>query len=29
MARGLMFAGNPETVYRQIMDFYARDGRAS
>src|SRR5581483_1941982 len=22
VARGVMFAGNPDTVYRQIMDFY-------
>ena len=27
IARGLMFAGNPDTVYRQIMDFQAKAGR--
>jgi alkanesulfonate monooxygenase SsuD/methylene tetrahydromethanopterin reductase-like flavin-dependent oxidoreductase (luciferase family) len=27
IARGLMFAGNPDTVYRQIMDFQAQAGR--
>jgi alkanesulfonate monooxygenase SsuD/methylene tetrahydromethanopterin reductase-like flavin-dependent oxidoreductase (luciferase family) len=27
IARGLMFAGNPDTVYRQIMEFQAKAGR--
>jgi alkanesulfonate monooxygenase SsuD/methylene tetrahydromethanopterin reductase-like flavin-dependent oxidoreductase (luciferase family) len=27
IARGLMFAGNPDTVYRQIMDFQDKAGR--
>lgn len=27
IARGLMFAGNPDTVYRQIMDFQEKAGR--
>jgi alkanesulfonate monooxygenase SsuD/methylene tetrahydromethanopterin reductase-like flavin-dependent oxidoreductase (luciferase family) len=27
IARGLMFAGSPDTVYRQIMDFQAKVGR--
>jgi len=26
MARGLLFAGNPDTVYQQIMDFYDKVG---
>jgi len=26
IAQGLMFAGNPDTVYRQIMDFYEQVG---
>jgi alkanesulfonate monooxygenase SsuD/methylene tetrahydromethanopterin reductase-like flavin-dependent oxidoreductase (luciferase family) len=26
MAQGILFAGNPDTVYRQIMDFYAKVG---
>ena len=26
MARGLLFAGSPDTVYQQIMDFYDRVG---
>jgi alkanesulfonate monooxygenase SsuD/methylene tetrahydromethanopterin reductase-like flavin-dependent oxidoreductase (luciferase family) len=26
MARGLLFAGSPDTVYQQIMDFHARVG---
>jgi len=26
IAQGLMFAGNPDTVYRQIMDFYEKVG---
>jgi alkanesulfonate monooxygenase SsuD/methylene tetrahydromethanopterin reductase-like flavin-dependent oxidoreductase (luciferase family) len=26
MQRGLLFAGNPDTVYQQIMDFYAKVG---
>jgi alkanesulfonate monooxygenase SsuD/methylene tetrahydromethanopterin reductase-like flavin-dependent oxidoreductase (luciferase family) len=26
MARGILFAGSPDTVYRQIMDFYDRVG---
>ena len=26
-ARGLLFAGNPDTVYRQIMEFQAKVGR--
>ena len=26
MAQGLMFAGNPDTVYRQIMDFSSQVG---
>jgi alkanesulfonate monooxygenase SsuD/methylene tetrahydromethanopterin reductase-like flavin-dependent oxidoreductase (luciferase family) len=26
IAQGLMFAGNPDTVYRQIMDFHAQVG---
>jgi len=25
-ARGILFAGSPDTVYRQIMDFYAKVG---
>src|SRR5258708_39390296 len=24
--RGVMFAGNPDTVYRQVMDFYDKVG---
>jgi alkanesulfonate monooxygenase SsuD/methylene tetrahydromethanopterin reductase-like flavin-dependent oxidoreductase (luciferase family) len=27
IARGLMFAGNPDTVYRQIMEFQEKAGR--
>jgi alkanesulfonate monooxygenase SsuD/methylene tetrahydromethanopterin reductase-like flavin-dependent oxidoreductase (luciferase family) len=27
IARGLMFAGNPDTVYRQIMEFQEKTGR--
>jgi alkanesulfonate monooxygenase SsuD/methylene tetrahydromethanopterin reductase-like flavin-dependent oxidoreductase (luciferase family) len=26
MERGLLFAGSPDTVYQQIMDFYDRVG---
>jgi alkanesulfonate monooxygenase SsuD/methylene tetrahydromethanopterin reductase-like flavin-dependent oxidoreductase (luciferase family) len=26
MARGILFAGNPDTVYQQLMDFYDRVG---
>src|SRR5262249_20090788 len=26
MARGLLFAGSPDTVYQQIMDFYDKVG---
>jgi len=26
MARGILFVGNPDTVYRQIMDFYDQVG---
>ena len=26
MARGILFAGSPDTVYRQIMDFYRKVG---
>ena len=26
MARTLLFAGSPDTVYQQIMDFYAKVG---
>ena len=26
MARGLLFAGSPGTVYQQIMDFYDKVG---
>jgi alkanesulfonate monooxygenase SsuD/methylene tetrahydromethanopterin reductase-like flavin-dependent oxidoreductase (luciferase family) len=26
MARGLLFAGSPDTVYEQIRDFYAKVG---
>ena len=26
MARGLLFAGNPDTVYQQIMEFYNKVG---
>ena len=26
MARGLLFAGSPDTVHQQIMDFYDRIG---
>ncbi len=26
MARGILFAGSPETIYQQIMDFYNRVG---
>jgi alkanesulfonate monooxygenase SsuD/methylene tetrahydromethanopterin reductase-like flavin-dependent oxidoreductase (luciferase family) len=26
MAQGILFAGNPDTVYRQIMDFYDKVG---
>jgi alkanesulfonate monooxygenase SsuD/methylene tetrahydromethanopterin reductase-like flavin-dependent oxidoreductase (luciferase family) len=26
MQRGLLFAGNPDTVYQQIMDFYEKVG---
>jgi alkanesulfonate monooxygenase SsuD/methylene tetrahydromethanopterin reductase-like flavin-dependent oxidoreductase (luciferase family) len=26
MARGILFAGSPDTVYRQIMDFYDKVG---
>ena len=26
MARKILFAGSPDTVYQQIMDFYARVG---
>jgi len=26
MARGILFAGNPDTVYKQVMDFYERVG---
>jgi hypothetical protein len=26
MAGGRMYAGNPDTVYRQIMDFYDKVG---
>jgi alkanesulfonate monooxygenase SsuD/methylene tetrahydromethanopterin reductase-like flavin-dependent oxidoreductase (luciferase family) len=26
MARGILFAGNPDTVYKQIMDFYETVG---
>jgi alkanesulfonate monooxygenase SsuD/methylene tetrahydromethanopterin reductase-like flavin-dependent oxidoreductase (luciferase family) len=26
VGRGVMFAGNPDTVYRQIMDFYDKVG---
>jgi hypothetical protein len=25
-AQGILFAGNPDTVYRQIMEFYAQVG---
>jgi alkanesulfonate monooxygenase SsuD/methylene tetrahydromethanopterin reductase-like flavin-dependent oxidoreductase (luciferase family) len=27
IARGLMFAGNPDTVYRQIMEFQDKAGK--
>ena len=26
MERGILFAGSPDTVYRQIMDFYGKVG---
>jgi alkanesulfonate monooxygenase SsuD/methylene tetrahydromethanopterin reductase-like flavin-dependent oxidoreductase (luciferase family) len=26
MARGILFAGSPDTIYRQVMDFYAKVG---
>ncbi len=26
MQRGILFAGSPDTVYRQIMDFYDKVG---
>jgi alkanesulfonate monooxygenase SsuD/methylene tetrahydromethanopterin reductase-like flavin-dependent oxidoreductase (luciferase family) len=26
MAQGILFAGNPDSVYRQIMEFYDRVG---
>jgi alkanesulfonate monooxygenase SsuD/methylene tetrahydromethanopterin reductase-like flavin-dependent oxidoreductase (luciferase family) len=26
MKRGILFVGNPDTVYRQIMDFYDEVG---
>ena len=29
MAQGILFAGNPDTVYRQIMEFTARSAASA